>query len=525
MEQELKHPLVRFIEAVLLREGNLWVEEDNLKHWAQILKTDLSMLDIICNLGKIKKLRLDGRSYYTLPFIHKIETETAYDVIRILFSDKLGRIPSAVIDEKINRIEKETGITLHSEQRKAVHTMVNNSLCVITGGPGTGKTCTLNVAIRVLEELYPGVCIKFTAPTGKAAGRITESTKRHAMTIQRELKLTYTKKNPDFFKGDILVIDEVSMLDMETANNVFKAILDGQRVILIGDTDQLPSVGMGAVLRDLLDSNVIPNTRLTKTFRQAEESALFANIQLTKSGKSPLLYDDGEFVIREAEKGEKALEQIADAFCTEVQKVGLDNCVCLIPYRRKGVICSNKLNNILQSRINPMTLGKRCLISQLDDKSRVMYIVGDPVLQLVNRDECANGDVGKVIAIDGDRLTVRFNDPSGKEVIVKYWKSELPSQLSLAYAMSINKSQGSEYKTVVMCMTLEHSAMLTRNMLYTGITRAKEKVVYIHESEATKIAMKNIAMYVNEKANGRTTLFGEKLQFYYKQFEKALMSA
>lgn len=525
MEQERVHPLVRFIGAVLQKEGSLWLEEDNLNRWAEKSKADISMLEKLCSIGKIKKLGFDGHFYYTLPAIHILETEAAYNAIRILYSDRLGEIPAATIDKRIDRIEKEIGITLHPEQRKAVHTMVNNGFCVITGGPGTGKTCTLNVAIQVIEDLYPGICIRFTAPTGKAAGRITEATKRYAKTIQRELKITYTKKTPDIFEGDVLIIDEVSMLDMETASNVFKAIRDGQRVILIGDTDQLPSVGAGAVLRDLLDSNVIPNTRLTKTFRQAEDSALFANILRTKSGKYPLVYDESEFVIEQAQKGTKALEQIADTFFKEVQKVGLDNCVCLIPFRRKGIVCSNNLNNILQKKINPLSIGKKYLVSQLDDKSRVMYIIGDPVMQLVNRTECANGDVGKIIDIEGDRLFVKFKDPSGKDVIIKYWKSELPSQLSLAYAMSINKSQGSEYKTVVMCMTLEHSIMLSRNMLYTGITRAKEKVVYIHEPEATKIAMKNIAMYVNEKTNGRTTLFGEKLRFYYKQFEKALMSA
>ncbi len=262
---------------------------------------------------------------------------------------------------------------------------------------------------------------------------------------------------------------------METAGNVFKAIRDGQRVVLIGDTDQLPSVGAGAVLRDLLDSNVIPNTRLSKTFRQAEYSALFANILRTKSGTYPLVNDESEFVIKQAQKGIKALEQIADTFYNEVQKIGLDNCVCLIPFRKKGIVCSKKLNNILQKKINPLSNGKKFLVSQLDDKSPVMYIVGDPVIQLVNRTECANGDVGKIIDIEDGSLFVKFKAPSGKDVIIKYLKSELPEHLSLAYAMSINKSQGSEYKTVVMCMTLEHSIMLSRNMLYTGITRAKEK--------------------------------------------------
>ena len=524
MSEERKHPLVRFIEDCLSKEGSLWLDEDNFKRYAKQFKVDTYDLDTLCRLKKIYRCVFDGTTYYSLPFYAGIETEAAYNVMRILFTDTLPEIEGKIIDEKINKIEKEIGITLHEEQRNAVHTMVNNGFCVITGGPGTGKTCTLNTAVKVIEELFPGICIKFTAPTGKAAGRITESVKRPARTVQRELKLTYTKKTPDFFSGDILVIDEVSMLDMETAGNVFSAIRDGQRVILIGDPDQLPSVGPGAVLRDFLDSYTIPSTKLTKTFRQAEESALFANILIAKNGEGELVCDNEEFVIKQALGEDKTLTQIAEVFCEEVNKAGLENTVCLIPYRKAGTICSNKLNNILQSRINPKN-GKKCLVSKLDNGEPVMYIVGDPVMQLVNRDECANGDVGKVVDVDGDRLIVKYKSPSGEDVMVKYWKSELPAQLSLAYAMSINKSQGSEYKTVVMCMAMEHKTMLTRNMLYTGITRAKKRVVYIHEPEATKIAMRNVAMYKNEYTNGRTTLFGEKLRVYKRLFKKAQNSA
>ena len=525
MENKLKYPLVRFIEACLQSEGSLWVEEERLKLIAKKRKVDISPLDTLCDTGKLKRLRFDGVNYITLPQFHELETEASYNVMRILYNDSLGKTPAKKIDELINGIEKKIGITLHSEQRKAVHTMVNNGLCVITGGPGTGKTCTLNTAVQVIEDLYPGISIKFSAPTGKASGRITESVHRPARTTQRELKLTYTKKTPDYFTGDILVIDEVSMLDMETAGAVFKAIRNGQRLIMIGDTEQLPSVGTGAVLRDLLDSGVIPNTRLTKTFRQAEESALFCNILLAKKGDPNLKNDDEEFVIQKALGGEETLKQIADCYLEEKEKVGLENICCLIPYRKAGMICSNRLNNILQARINPKSLGKKYLDVRISQNNYISYIVGDPVMQLQNRDECANGDVGKVIDVEGERLVVKFKDPMGEEVIVKYWKSQLADELSLAYAMSINKSQGSEYKTVIMCMAKEHALLLTRNMLYTGITRAKKKVVYIHEPEATAMAMSNTAMYANINHGGRVTLFGEKLRFYKHKFETAARHA
>ena len=525
MDKQLKYPLVRFVEACLQSEGSLWVEEERLKSFARKRKVDVSPLDNLCKSGKLKRLRFDGVNYISLPTFHAVETEGAYNVMRILYNDTLGKVPAKTIDGIIDKIENKIGIELHSEQRKAVHTMVNNGLCVITGGPGTGKTCTLNTAVQVIEELYPGITIKFTAPTGKASGRITESVHRPARTVQRELKLTYTKKYPDYFTGDILVIDEVSMLDMETAGAVFKAVRNGQRLIMIGDTEQLPSVGAGAVLRDLLDSGVIPNTRLTKTFRQAEESALFCNILLAKKGDPKLKNDNEEFVIIKALGGDKTLNQIADKYLEEKEKWGLENVCCLIPYRKAGTICSNKLNNILQARINPKSLGKKYLDVKTGPKEYISFIVGDPVMQLQNRDECANGDVGMVIDVEGERLVVRFKDPMGEEVIVKYWKSQLAEELSLAYAMSINKSQGSEYKSVIMCMAKEHSLLLSRNMLYTGITRAKKKVVYIHEPEATKMAMSNTAMYANINHCGRVTLFGEKLRFYKQRFEQAARAA
>ena len=515
------HPITKFIRDYLLFEGSLWMSEDTLKRKAERNKVDLSSLNKVIDIGQIKKLTYDGINYYSTPQNHLIETEAAYNVMRTLYNDTMKKIPSRTIDALIDEVQEEIGITLHAQQREAVHTMVNNGFCVITGGPGTGKTCTLNTAVKVIERLFPGITIAFTAPTGKAAGRITESVKRPAKTIQRELKITYTKKEPDFFTGDILVIDEVSMLDMETAHSVFKALQNGQRIILIGDTEQLPSVGPGAILRDLLNSGAIPFTMLTKTFRQAEESALFANILKTKDGNPDLTSDGEEFVVHEALGKGKTQEQLVNIYCEEVEKVGIENVCMLVPYRKAGEICSNKLNNLIQEKVNPRSPGKKFMQARLETGEPVYYIVGDPVMQLVNRTECANGDVGKVVDVEGDRLVVKYNSPDGSIATVKYWKSELKEQLSLAYSMSINKSQGSEYKTVVMCMTTEHRAMLTRNMLYTGITRAKKRCVLVQEKKAIEIAMQNIAMYANEITDGRTTLFAEKLRTYKAIYDRA----
>ena len=484
---------------------------DELKKAAKKMNVDISKLDTCVAQGRIRRVTYDGQCYLTLPHIDVMESQAAHDAIRILKSNTWKKVPNHIIDKYISIVEQDIGITLHTQQREAVKCMVNNSLCVITGGPGTGKTCTLSVAVKVIELLHAGVDVRFTAPTGKASGRINESLKiETAQTIQRELKIGYNKKDPDVFRGDVLVVDEVSMLDMEIANLLFKSIPTGSRLILVGDTEQLPSVGYGAVLRDLIDSEVIPFVMLTKTFRQAEESALMANILKTKVGDNTLINDKDEFEIIDANKDrDKAVDELCDIYMDAVNEYGIDNVCCLLPFRKSGNLCSNYINSMLQKRINPLdSKGKRYIKTTLDNKAKVTYMLGDPVMQLVNRQECANGDVGKVVFIEGDVMKVDFNG-----TLVRYYKRELPEQLSLAYAMSINKSQGSEYKCVIVCMVKEHSIMLTRNMLYTGITRAKKKCILYQDKEAIGFAMKQTAMYKDQISGGRMTFLADKLAF------------
>ncbi len=424
--------------------GSLWMTPGELENAAKKLNVDVSKLDTCIAQGRIKRICYDGQTYLTLPYIDAWESRAAHDAIRILKANTWKRVSDRILDEYISYVEGNIGLTLHTQQREAVKCMVNNSLCVITGGPGTGKTCTLNVAVRVIELLHAGVDVRFTAPTGKASGRINESLNiETAQTIQRELKIGYEKKDPDMFRGDVLVVDEVSMLDMEVAYLLFKSIPTGARLILVGDTDQLPSVGFGAVLRDLIDSEVIPFVQLTKTFRQAAESALMANILTVRAGSSELTSDPDEFEIIDANPDrDAAVAELCDIYLKSVEEFGIDNVCCLLPYRKKGNLSSNYLNAQLQKRINPLdSRGKRHIKTTLDNGFPVTYMVGDPVMQLVNREECANGDVGKVVYIEGDVMKVNF----GKQ-IVTYYARQLPEQLSLAYSMSINKSQGSEYK-------------------------------------------------------------------------------
>lgn len=506
------------LAAGLLKTGSTWFGQQELKKFnisAEKLKKE-NHNALVCKTYKTN----DGQEdYFSLEWISDEESCVAEDFCRLLVANDWPNYPNGVIDKAIDMFEarkaEETGknFKLHDQQRAAVRGMVNNSIFVLTGGPGTGKTFTLEAGISVIEMLHKGIDIRLTAPTGKAACRMTESTGRPAKTIQKELGITYTNSISKDYTGDLLIVDEISMLDMDTAYQLSSAMKSGKHLILVGDTDQLPSVGGGAVLRDLLESEVIPSVCLTKTYRQANESALFGNILRVRDGNINLVEDEKEFPIVNIQK-DKVEKQCVDLVLKEIEKYGIENVVCLMPYRRNGKLCSNNINNLLQQRLNPRKPGQPFMQTYVDGGRPVIYMANDQVMQLKNREECVNGDVGKVIKASAKKLIVDFNGTQ-----VAYEKEEVREQLSLAYAMSINKSQGSEYKSVVMCISTEHDILLQRNMLYTGITRAKERCVLLCDKDAIGKAMGNEAMWINNYTCGRTTMLAEKLRYYKKKFE------
>lgn len=514
-------------KAIEKAHGSLWVKKSSLpKGTPSFMEGD-----------GIKVFEIDGTTYYTRDYISEMETDAARDVQRILYTSSWAWEKPSVIEKEIHHIEEKISqkngkeFRLHKNQIDAVRCMVNNSFCVITGGPGTGKTCTLQVAVQVMEALHPGVDVRFTAPTGKAAKRITESTGRRARTVQKELCLTYSKTTPSPFEGDVLIVDEASMLDMETAAALFKSIRSGSRLILVGDTEQLPSVKSGAVLRDLLWANtydpcnsVIPSVMLTHTYRQANESALFYNICKCREGKADEFKDDeNEFrLIDLSDDLSKQVDQLLTAYEEEVKRYGIDNVAVLLPYRRhpesfKGMpfLCTYYINRKVQERLNPKTIGKRYLVAKTAEGDPITYIEGDPVIQLVNREEVVNGDVGKVAGVEGSNLVVEY-----PECEVKYSQEEIQAQLTLAYALTIHKSQGSEYKSVVMALSNDHKAMLVRNLVYTGITRAKERCVLLKQQEALERALAEDALEMTSISDGVITFFAEKLRSCQKVFDR-----
>lgn len=437
--------------------------------------------------GVERGVLIEDKGYFTLPLVKKQEEEIAkYAVARLHYNeDDKQTYPTSFIDIYISIYEKQEGIKLDEWQRDAVYLGLNNNLFVLTGGPGTGKTCVLKCIHFCLRKILKTEDILFTAPTGKAARRITESVGCSAFTVAKVLGLRDEKSKPQKLRNKCVIVDEISMLDTYTAHALFTATDLNTKLILVGDVEQLPSVGYGSVLRDLIDAG-IPCTKLEKTFRQASESGLFANIEQIKAGLHMGFIERDDFKVYPAKDTSEAKDIMVNEFLNAVKRYGLDQVVCLTPYRRKGEACAIKLNQILQNIINPPSSDKNYVTYTVTEESGFKYDIklqeGDPVMQLVNAEKVANGDVGKVKSIDIEKkiVYVEFVDCT-----VSYKPMQL-GQLTLAYAMSVHKSQGSEYACVITSALEADKEMLSRNTIYTAVTRAKKECIIITNGDVAK---------------------------------------
>jgi exodeoxyribonuclease V alpha subunit len=490
------------LEHVLMTatdEGHCYLPADDLvKRSAEALEVDdqaklSAALEKMLDDGLLKIEENDDERAIYLPPMWQSERGVAWRLRALM--EKSVRIDSTRVQSWLDRFTQKRGIELSEEQLGAIHLAAESRVMILTGGPGTGKTTTLRAMVELFYAMRKTVAL--ASPTGRAAQRLSEVTGREAMTIHRLLEFDPSgmqfKRNEVWpLDADVVVIDEASMIDIVLANSLIKAIDERSQLILVGDADQLPSVGPGAVLQDLIHSGVTPVARLSQVFRQAAESLIVQNAHRINRGEFPRLIKPGEeksdcyFI--EAEEADDVVRLIVNAVSKSLpSRFGYDplkDIQTLSPMNR-GRAGANHLNEVLQAALNPPSPGK----AELNRGNRTLR-VGDKVIQRVNnyKLEVFNGDMGAVEAIDleDQMLAVRFADR-----IVAYDSAD-SLELSHGFAVSIHKSQGSEYPAVVIPLHTQHYMMLSRNLLYTALTRAKKTVVLIGTTKAIGMAMHNL---------------------------------
>lgn len=451
--------------------------------------------------GDIQLSRLDGEDIVYFYGYYKAECAVCKGLSVLENAHKFLKPVGKNIDSVIKKQESKKGIALSNLQRDAVKNSLLSGVSVITGGPGTGKTTIIDMIVSVLKD--SGQKVRIAAPTGRAAKRIMETSGFPAVTVHRLLEYYYddmagcmrfkrNQSNP--VSADAVIIDEASMLDIMLAEALLNALTPGTRLILVGDSDQLPSVGAGNVLSDIISSDFYFTTRLNEVFRQEEQSGIVINAHRINMGDYPVFSTDFEFVEKRKQ------DDIAEEICRKIKENGVECCQVLTP-SKKGIVGAAELNKKLQERFNP----ESPLKDELKFGSRI-FRVGDRVMHIKNNyqleyklfdtdgDELLtgkgifNGEIGIVKGIDKDAKSVTVVYDDEKWVVYPYVNLE---ELEHAYAITVHKSQGSEFANVIIPVTWFHPGLLQRSLIYTGVTRARSKVILIGEEKYLRQMVEN----------------------------------
>ena len=424
---------------------------------------------------------------------------------------RLGALLAAPADESrmaqrtIAEMEREQGIVYAAQQRQAVELAAKSGVLILTGGPGTGKTTTVRAIVALFRKM--GLDMVLSAPTGRAAKRMSELTGMEAQTVHRLLgmswneathQVTFQKSEKEPLEADAVIVDEMSMVDVELFSALLRALRPGTRLVLVGDADQLPSVGAGNVFSDLIRSGRAETVFLREVFRQAERSAIIRNAHAVNLGQPPRLTNDqGDFFFLCRREGQRTVSTIVD-LCRQrlPEKMGIpaDQIQVLTP-TRKGVSGTIHLNRCLQEALNPASPDKRELVW-----GERLFREGDRIMQTRNDYDVVwekadgtvgtgvfNGDVGKIVQIDpsGEWLTVNFEDRAAM------YTTEMLSEVDLAYAMTVHKAQGSEYRAVVLAAMPAAQSLMVRGVLYTALTRARELLIVVGDDAAIRAMAEN----------------------------------
>ncbi|MDE2798163.1 MAG: ATP-dependent RecD-like DNA helicase [Gemmatimonadota bacterium] len=487
--------LLHVLNEAADKEGHVFLPEDALiESCAEALDVPVDAIPpCVAQLLSEESIVVDDKRVY-LPHLYYAEQGAATRCYQL---SQVQRIELGNIPAEIRAIEQRDGVTFAPRQKLALEKALSHNLLVLTGGPGTGKTTTIKGLIALLEARNKKIAL--AAPTGRAAKRMSEATGHEAKTIHRLLKfspseMAFEKDFNNPLEIEALIVDEISMVDTVLMNSLLRAVPISASVVLVGDVDQLPSVGAGNVLKDVITSGIVEVVELNEIFRQAQTSRIITNAHAINRGEMPYLQNDrdADFFFLEVSEPDHVVEMVCGLCAARLPRTyrldSIEDIQVLVPMYR-GETGANNLNRVLQDKLNPK--GQEMM------RGGIRFRVGDKVMQVRNNydRDVFNGDIGRVQGIEDDILRVRFQNR-----VLEYEFSEL-DELVLAYAMSVHKSQGAEFRAVVMPLTTQHYMMLQRNLLYTAITRARELVVLAGTKQALGMAVRN-----NRVAERHTTL-------------------